>query len=105
MNRRKFLKNSTLAGLALSSAPYVLAQNQNRKFRTALIGSGWWGKNVLKEAMASDRCQVVALCDVSTSILEIAADQVNDLSGDKPKVFGDHRELLEKAKTKVVIIA
>ena len=92
-------------GLALGAAPYVRAQKSGRKFRTALIGSGWWGKNVLKEAMASDRCQVVALCDVSTSILEVAGDQVNDLSGEKPALFGDHRELLAKAKPEVVIIA
>jgi predicted dehydrogenase len=105
MNRRRFLKNSMAAGLALGAAPYVIAQQPGRKFRTALIGSGWWGKNVLKAAMASERCQVTALCDVSTSILEVAGDQVNDLSGEKPKLFGDHRELLEKAKPEVVIIA
>ncbi len=105
MNRRRFLQSSAAAGLFLGIAPCVLAEPSVRKFRTALIGSGWWGKNVLKEAMASDRCQVVALCDVSTSILEVAADQVNDLSGEKPKLFGNHRELLEKTKPEVVIIA
>ena len=105
MNRRQFLKHSTAAGLALGAGPYILAQNTVRKLRTALIGSGWWGKNVLKEAMASGRCQVTALCDVSSTILEVAADQVNDLGGDKPKLFADHRELLEKAKPEVVIIA
>ncbi len=105
MNRRKFLKNSMAAGLAFGAAPFARAQKTDRKFRTALIGSGWWGKNVLKEAMASQRCQVTALCDVSTSILEVAGDQVNDLSGTEPKQFTDHRELLEKAKPEVVIIA
>src|SRR3954467_8128157 len=104
MNRRRFLKDSMAAGLALGTAPYVLAQQPARKFRTALIGSGWWGKNVLKTAMASGRCEVTALCDVSTSILEVASDQVNDLSGEKPKVFDEHREMLEKAKPEVVII-
>ena len=105
MNRRRFLKTSTAAALALQSAPFVLAQNPDRKLRVALIGCGWWGKNVLKEAMASGRCAVSALCDVSTDIMEVAADQVNDLSGEKPKLFGDHRELLEQAKPEVVIIA
>lgn len=94
-----------MAAVAIGAAPHVLAQQSDRKYRTALIGSGWWGKNILKEAMASQRCQVTALCDVSASIVEVAGDQVNDLSGDKPKLFGDHRELLEKAKPEVVIIA
>jgi len=90
--------------LALGTAPHVLAQQTGRKFRTALIGCGWWGTHILKEALASDRCQAAALCDVSSSILEVAADQVNDLSGDKPKLFEDHKEMLEKAKPDVVII-
>jgi len=105
MNRRHFLRKSAVAGLVVGASPYILGQNSNRKWRTALIGSGWWGKNVLKEAMASERCQVTALCDVSSAILEVAADQVNDLSGEKPKLFGDHRELLEQTKPEVVIIA
>ena len=93
------------AGIALGAAPYVLAQQRDRKFRTALIGAGWWGKIVLREAIASGRCQVAALCDVSTSILEVGADEISDLSGDKPKLFSDHREMLEKVKPEVVIIA
>ena len=106
MNRRRFLHTSLAASLALGAAPYVLrAQQPGRKLRTALIGSGWWGKNVLKEAIASERCQVVGLCDVASSVLEVAGDQVNDLNGDKPQLFADHRELLAKAKPEVVIIA
>lgn len=104
MKRRQFL-NSMAAGLALGVAPYVLAQPRDAKFRTALIGSGWWGKKVLREAMASQRCQAVALCDVSPSILEVGGDEVNDASGEKPKLFGDHREMLDKVKPEVVIIA
>ena len=105
MNRRRFIKHSMAASLALGAAPYVIGQQPGRKFRTALIGCGWWGKIVLKEAIASGRCQVTALCDVSQSTLEVAGDQVNDLAGETPKLFGDHRELLEKAKPEVVIIA
>ena len=105
MNRRRFLKNTATAGLWLQAAPYILGQSPDKKFRTALIGSGWWGKNILKEAMASGRCQIAALCDADSNILEVAAEQVTDLSGDKPKTYGDHRELLEKEKPEIVIIA
>ncbi len=105
MNRRQFVKLAASAGVAFQAAPYILAQSEGRKLKVALIGSGWWGKNILKEAMASGRCQVVALCDVDANTLEVAADKVNDLSGDKPKTFSDHRELLEKAKPDIAIIA
>jgi len=53
IKRRAFLK-STASGLFLASAPFVLGQNPPAKFRTALIGCGWWGKNILREALGSD---------------------------------------------------
>ena len=104
MNRRQFVQSTAAAGVVLQ-APFVLAQSTERKYRTALIGSGWWGKNILKEAMACGRCQVTALCDVDSMTLEVTADQVNDQSGNKPKTYGDFRELLEKEKPDIAIIA
>ncbi len=104
MNRRRFLQHTALASAAFSAAPFLRAA-EPKKLRTALIGSGWWGKNILKEAIASGRCQVVALADVDTNILEISAEQVNDLNGDSPKTYRDYRELLEKEKPDIVIIA
>lgn len=105
MNRRVFLHHSSLAAASIVAAPYLRAADSGRKLRTALIGSGWWGKNILKEAMASGRNQTVALADADTNVAEIAAEQVNDLSGDTPKVYRDYRELLAKEKPDVVIIA
>ncbi len=104
MNRRTFLQVAANAGI-LVQAPFVLAQKPGRKWRIALVGSGWWGKTVLKEAIASGQCKVVALCDVDASALEVAADQVTDLNGDTPKTYLDYRELLEKEKPEIVIIA
>jgi len=75
------------------------------KWRTALIGCGWWGKNILKEAIAAGRSKIVGLCDVDETVLEVAADQTGELSGDQPKLYKDYRELLEKEKPQIVIIA
>jgi predicted dehydrogenase len=105
LHRRRFLQLAAGGATALA-APFVLrGAPAGKKFRTALIGSGWWGKNILKEALASGRCQVVATCDADTNIAEIAAEQVSDLSGDSPKVHRDHRELLAREKPDIVIIA
>src|SRR5436190_17034892 len=101
--RRRLLQTAAACAVA---APYVArAADPGKKYRTALIGAGWWGKNILKEAMASGRCTVSALCDVDGNGLEIAADQVNDLTGSQPKTYKDFRELLEKDKPELVIIA
>jgi len=103
MKRRTFLK-TTASGLFLASAPFILGQTPPAKFRTALIGCGWWGKNILKEAIASKRCKVVGLCDVDANGLEVSAEQISDLSGDSPKTYKHHQELLEKEKPDIVII-
>ncbi|MBI5774654.1 MAG: Gfo/Idh/MocA family oxidoreductase [Verrucomicrobia bacterium] len=107
LTRRQFLKTSSAtAGLSFAAAPYILrGAEPGKKFRTALIGSGWWGKNILKEAMKSGRVNVTSLCDADANILELAAEQVNDLSGAQPKTYRDFRELLEKDRPEIVIIA
>lgn len=104
MKRREFLR-TTASGLLLAGAPYVLGQDAPAKYKVALIGSGWWGKNILKEAVASKRCKVVGLCDVDAVALDVAAEQVNDWCGDSPKTYKLHEELLEKEKPDIVIIA
>ncbi len=104
-SRRQLLARGAAAGAAWFAAPFVHAAGQDKTYRTALIGSGWWGKNILREAMASGRCKVVALCDVDPQALEIAAKEVTELSGAAPKSYPDYRELLDKEKPDVVIIA
>jgi predicted dehydrogenase len=101
LTRRDFLAT----GSTLAAAPFLRTAPQERTFRTALIGSGWWGKNILKEAMDAKRSKIVALCDVDQQVLEQAAEQVKDLSGDRPKTYGDYRELLDREKPDIAIIA
>src|SRR5688572_20684844 len=103
ITRRRFI---TTAAATTFAAPYILrAADPGRKYRTALIGCGWWGKNILKEALASGRCKATSLCDVDATTLEVTADQVSDLSGDQPRTFKDFRELLDQDKPELVIIA
>ncbi|MHB8735825.1 MAG: Gfo/Idh/MocA family protein [Terriglobales bacterium] len=104
VNRRDFVRGSMATGLALSSAPLVLTQT-NRKYRTALVGTGWWGMNILHEAIASGACKVVAMCDVDTAQLDPAVANVTQLTGDQPKKYRDFRELLHREKPEIVIVA
>ncbi|MDQ3258473.1 MAG: Gfo/Idh/MocA family oxidoreductase [Acidobacteriota bacterium] len=104
MNRRNFIRNSVAAGLAFP-AINVSGATQTRKYRTALIGSGWWGMNILRYAMAAGESQVVAMCDVDQNQLNPALEEVRKLSGDQPKKYTDYRELLDKEKPEIVIVA
>lgn len=103
MNRRTFLKASVASGMALA-APNIL-RAAGRKYRTALIGSGWWGMNICRVAMQSGQCRIVAMCDVDRNQLDPAASEVERLSSDKPKKYQDYRELLEGEKPEIAIVA
>ena len=104
-SRRSFVQTSLAAGAALSAPNLLLASKAEKKYRTALIGSGWWGTNILREAIRSDECQVVALCDVDDHQLDVALAEVGKLSSDQPKKYKDYRELLDREKPEIVIVA
>jgi len=104
INRRSFLKGSVASGLAFA-APGILWAGSGSKYRTALIGSGWWGMNITGEAIQSGQCQIVALCDVDQRQLDPAATKVEKLTGQTPKKYKDYRELLEKEKPDIAIVA
>lgn len=101
MNRRSFLRNSLGAPVAVP----ILGAQPKGKYRTVLIGSGWWGMNVLREAMKSGQCKVVGMCDVDDNQLNPAAEEVVKLSGDQPKKYKDYRDLLAGEKADIAIVA
>jgi predicted dehydrogenase len=104
--RRQFL--SQASALSAFGAVPLLGQNapkSGRKYRTAIIGAGWWGMNILREAMAHGRVKVIALCDVDQDKLDNGFDDVKADSGDEPKKYKDYREMLQKERPDITIIA
>jgi predicted dehydrogenase len=104
VSRRGFLAASTAVGLGFGM-PHVRASQDGKLYRTALLGCGWWGMNILREAIWSKQVKVVGLCDPDRSHLEKVTNEVEQLSGDRPKGFEDYRELLEEVKPEIVIVA
>src|SRR5262245_49871400 len=101
LTRRGFLAASSAA----AAAPWIMGADKPRTYRTALIGCGWWGNNILTEAMAAGQSKVVGLCDADAHAMEVTGDRVKDKNGDEPKKHRDFRELLDKEKPEIVIIA
>ena len=106
LSRRKFLTASALATVASTlPAPAVHGANANKTYRTALVGSGWWGMNILNAAMQSKTIEPVALVDVDKRILDPALKKVEESTGTLPKGYNDYREMLEEVKPDIVINA
>ena len=104
VNRRDFLTASAAASVALA-APAIHGAQRNKRFRTALVGSGWWGMNITRTAIEAGESEIVAMCDVDRNQLEPAAAEVEKLTGKKPQKYGDYRELLNNEKPDIVIVA
>ena len=104
MQRRHFIKSSAAASVAYSALS-LPSFGQDKKYTTALVGSGWWGMNILRVAMAAGTSQVVALCDVDENQLDTAMAEVEKFSSDRPRRYRDYRELLAKEKPELVIVA
>ncbi len=106
MKRRNFIIQSATASLAFSHLPLLSALgNKAYRYKTALIGSGWWGMNILREAIRAGESKVVALCDVDSNQLSLALEEVKKMTSDTPKTYRDFRELLLKEKPEIVIVA
>jgi predicted dehydrogenase len=104
LTRRNFLSASAAAGLAWAT-PAVHAAPQGKIYKTAIIGSGWWGMNILREAIRAGQSKVVAMCDVDQRQLNPAAAEVEKMTGQTPKKYVDYRDLLDKERPEIVIVA
>ncbi|CAN5881228.1 Gfo/Idh/MocA family oxidoreductase [soil metagenome] len=106
MITRRSFAHTTAAGLAVAAAPgLLLGARADKPYKTALIGTGWWGTNILREAIGSGRCKVVGLCDVDENQLDTCASAIGGLTADQPKRYKDYRELLETEKPDICIVA
>lgn len=102
ISRRNFVKATAASTIAM---PAILGAQKNKIYRTALIGSGWWGTNIAEMAIASGTSKIIALCDVDRNELEKSSKKIENLTGDKPKWYKDFRELLHKEKPDIAIVA
>ncbi len=103
MKRRDFLHKSAFASTSLVTWPHL--SKPKSTYRVALIGSGWWGMNILREAVASGRCSIAGLCDVDQRQLTAATEQVYNWQVAKPAWYTDYRECIEQTRPDIVIVA
>jgi predicted dehydrogenase len=104
ITRRDFTHASLAAILASQSAPFIVRAQDAKKFRTVLIGSGWWGTNILNTALDSGACEVAALCDVDERMLARGCENLEKRGVAKPTLYKDFRECLATEKPDIAIV-
>jgi len=104
MDRRSFIQKTGMAGAAVLAPPYLIPFRP-AKYKTVLIGSGWWGLNILREAIRSGQITVAALCDVDDNQLTKCKQEVDKLCNDQPKIYKDYRDCIKSERPDIVINA
>ncbi|MDH3648495.1 MAG: Gfo/Idh/MocA family oxidoreductase [Saprospiraceae bacterium] len=104
MERRSFLRQSSLSALSLAGAP-LLRTSKIASKNLVLIGSGWWGGNILREAVKAGNVKVVGICDVDQAALQKTSEELKGWTGESPKWFVDYRECLEQTNPDIAIVA
>lgn len=104
MRRRLFLQQTAFAATGVAARPF-LAYLPQQKYKAVLIGSGWWGLNILREGIRTGEMSIAALCDVDQNQLTHARAEVDKWCNDQPKPYTDFRECLRQEKPDIVIVA
>ncbi|MFT4534623.1 MAG: hypothetical protein ACI9P5_001984 [Saprospiraceae bacterium] len=112
-SRRKFVKQTALAGAGLSILPNLsFASNigsSGQKIKLAFIGVGLRGTNHINNALLRNDVEITAICDIDPNRINIALKVIVDSGSAKPKVFGssdyDYRNLLDLKDIDAVIIS
>ena len=111
MNRKEFLRNSSLAALALATAPSakLFARGQQEKVRLAVIGTGLRGQSHLSLLLKRDDVSLQAICDVDDRMLDSAKKMIGNSGKKMPKVYTGNpyawKDLLHNEQLDGVIIA
>ena len=105
LTRRTFTHASLATLLATQNAPFIARAKDEHRFRIVLIGSGWWGTNILNTALDSGACDLAALCDVDERMMALCCQNLEKHGVSKPHLYKDFRECLATEKPDIAIIA
>ncbi|MGE4585744.1 MAG: Gfo/Idh/MocA family protein [Mangrovibacterium sp.] len=105
-DRRSFLKKSAILTAGVAAVPGLMNAgcSPNETVRVGLIGCRGMGFNDLKSFLKNKDVKCVALCDVDRRVLEPRAAEVEKLTGGKPLLYGDFRQLIDNKDIDAVII-
>jgi predicted dehydrogenase len=104
MERRDFIKTTSLGSAGLVSSFYIPTFFQDRKLKIGLIGAGWYGMVITKAALSIGGVEVIGICDVDTDHLNNSADELAKLQGIRPQTFKNYQELLDMKGLEAVFI-
>jgi len=112
-NRREFIKKMSKIGIGsqlIFNTPLDLIANNrskispNDKINFGVIGCNGMGWEDMKSILKNSETDCIALCDIDDTVLEERSENVEYITGKKPKLYKDYRKLLEHKDIDAVVI-
>jgi predicted dehydrogenase len=110
ITRRKFLKTSTVAVAATSTAPFIRSARAGEpspsgKVRLGLIGCGGMGRGDLECFFLNPEVDCAVICDVDEAMSAKGVEICEKKRNRKPDVVKDFRRVLDRKDVDVVLVA
>ncbi len=107
VDRRGFLRDTSLAGLGLVMANSVpsFGRSPNEKVVAAVMGLNGRGMVLARNFMRSSQTEVAYLCDVDSTVLAKARAGLQQDGAKAPKAIGDFRRALDDKDVDAIVIA
>ncbi len=105
ISRRGFCRALAGAGAVAQMSATARGEEKAQTIKLGVIGCGWYGMVNVRAAFKAGGVEVVAVCDVDSEHLRIAAEEVAKLQGRPPRTFKHYEELLQVEGLDAVIIA
>ncbi|WP_423127583.1 Gfo/Idh/MocA family protein [Gaoshiqia sp. Z1-71] len=105
-DRRSFIKQSAVITAGIAALPTIMNAgcSPNEKINVGLIGCRGMGFSDLQSFLKNKDVECVALCDVDKRVLEPRAAEVEKLTGKKPLMYADFREMLDHKDIDAIIV-
>lgn len=109
ISRRNFLRTSAAvsAGLSLpfTAQGYGRILGANDRLNVAVVGMHGRGRALLRAAANVENCNLSYVCDVDSQVMEQALELAKKAGGEKTKMQGDFRKILEDKNVDALLIA
>jgi predicted dehydrogenase len=101
MNRREFIKNSSLAAAAATLVPRAFGQTAaGDKVTVGVLGSGARAQELMALSMELPGVEIIAVCDAYRG----RAERARSLTEDKAVIYDDYRKILDNRDVDAVFI-
>jgi predicted dehydrogenase len=112
--RREYIKKTAVGSAAItlggilpgfSAKSYGNIIGANDKIRLSMIGVNSRGNSLAQNFAKLGTCEIVHICDVDSRAIEKSSNNVEKITGQRPKGFKDFRESLKSPDVDAVVVA